>query len=69
MLHGYNVAQENHNCFNTSKWYFLKYKIWQLGLFLLLQSHMKNYSTNPRDHYDRKLLTKLNVVAKFLYNS
>ena len=25
--HGYNVAQEDHSCFNISKWYFSKYKM------------------------------------------
>ena len=34
ILRGYNVAQENHSCFNISKWHFSKYKMWQLGQFL-----------------------------------
>ena len=40
ILHGYNAAQESHSCFNVSKRYFLKYKMWQLGQFFQIQSQI-----------------------------
>ena len=39
ILRGYNVAQEEHSCFNVSKWHFSKYKIWHYGRFSQTQLH------------------------------
>ena len=50
ILRGYNAAQESHSCFNVSKWYFSKYKMWHDGQFSQIQSHINIFSYYPHFH-------------------